>query len=120
MTNKLKVLSASLFATLLIPSLAAAQGFNDFDDAISTITNWLNDLIPLLIGIAVIVFLWGVVKYVIAGSDSTKRKEGGALMAYGILAIFVMVSVWGLVNILVDTLDLNTNIPTDLPQVPTN
>ncbi|OHA59893.1 MAG: hypothetical protein A2589_02530 [Candidatus Vogelbacteria bacterium RIFOXYD1_FULL_46_19] len=119
MNNKLKVLSASLFTTLLIPALTFAA-FNDFDDAISTITGWLNDLIPLLIGIAVIVFLWGVVKYVIAGSDSTKRKEGGALMAYGILAIFVMISVWGLVNILVDTLDLNTNIPTDLPQVPSN
>jgi hypothetical protein len=107
-------------ALAFLPVAAGAQGFGSLDNALDTLTDWLNDLIPLMIGIAVVVFLWGVLKYVMAGDDAEKRKSGGALMAYGVLAIFVMVSVWGLVNILVDTFNLDNTVPTDIPEVPTS
>jgi len=102
---------------ILVPSLALAQ-FTDFEGSITTLTEWINSIIPLLIGIAVLVFLWGVIKYVIAGDDAESRKQGLGLMAYGILAIFVMVSVWGLVNVLINTFSLETAAPTDIPEVP--
>jgi hypothetical protein len=72
---------------------------------------------PLLISAAVIVFIVGVVKYINGGDDSTKREEGRNFIIYGIVGLFVIVSVWGLVGILQGTFGLGTTtfIPT-LPQ----
>lgn len=51
----------------------------------------------------VVAFLYGVQKYILAGADETKLKEGRDMMIYGIIGIFVMVSVWGLVKLVTDT-----------------
>lgn len=53
-----------------------------------------------LIGLGVIFFLVGVVGYITAGDNEEKREGGRNLMIFGIVVLFVMVSVWGLVNIL--------------------
>jgi hypothetical protein len=111
--------SAAILLPLSIPLLAAAQGFSSIDDSISTVTRLINRLIPLVIGIGVLVFLWGLVGYVTAGGDEEKRKNARSLMIYGIIVLFVMVSVWGLVRILVTTFGTDqTNGPPVIPQIP--
>ncbi len=60
-------------------------------------------IIPLLFAVAIIAFIWGVIQYVINPASSTKREEGGKYMLWGIVALFVMISVWGLVGILTNT-----------------
>ena len=63
--------------------------------------------------------LWGVFLYVTKGGDEEKRKEGQRFIAYGILALFVMVSIWGLVNVLDRTLGLDDTLDTgEIPKVP--
>ena len=69
----------------------------------------------LLIGLAVVFFLVGVVKFMFSAGDVEKRKEGRTMMIYGIIGLFVMVSVWGLVGILTGTFHLNNRLPDDLP-----
>ncbi|MEK7107790.1 MAG: hypothetical protein AAB814_01285 [Patescibacteria group bacterium] len=59
-----------------------------------------KNLIPILIGIGLVVFLWGVVRYITAGPDETKRTEARNLMVWGIIGLFVMVGVWGLVSLI--------------------
>ncbi len=66
----------------------------------------LNPLIGLLIGAALVFFLYGVFTYINAGGDSGKVAEGSKMMLYGIIALFVMVSVWGLVSIVANTLGI--------------
>ncbi len=60
----------------------------------------VNYITPFLFGLAGVVFLVGVVGYVRAGDDTEKRAGGRDLMWFGIVALFVMISVWGFVNIL--------------------
>jgi len=73
-------------------------------------------LVPLVFALALIVFIWGLFQsFILGGSDPEKRSQGQQLMLWGIIAFFVMVSVWGLVNILVGTFDLNNKV--DLPEV---
>ena len=59
-----------------------------------------NSVIPLIFALAVAVFVWGVVQYVINTDDEAKRAKG---KLWGIIALAVMVSVWGLVDVLGNT-----------------
>jgi hypothetical protein len=64
-------------------------------------------IIPLIFAIAIIGFLWGVVNFVILGQeDERKRTQGRQLMVWGIIAITVMIAVWGLVKIITNTFNL--------------
>ncbi len=101
---------------ILTPFLAMADA--NIPQIINDMIHYLNLLIPLVIGIAVVVFLFGVVKYITSGADETKRKEARSVMIFGIIGIFVMISIWGLVNILISTFNLNTNAPVNIPAVP--
>ncbi|MEK7162538.1 MAG: hypothetical protein AAB730_01610 [Patescibacteria group bacterium] len=68
---------------------------------IARITALLDSVLPLLFILATIVFLWGVILYITAGGDEEKRKEGRNYIIYGLIGLFVMVAVWGIVNIMI-------------------
>lgn len=76
----------------------------DFKSLISCIgSNILNPLVALIMGAALVVFLFGVLKFIRDGDKPEERKKGGAMMMYGVVGFFVMLSVWGLVGILTNT-----------------
>ena len=85
-----------------VPAIASAQ-ITDVDALIQWISGFINAVMPLIIAIAVLYFLWGLVKYVLSAGDADARTEARNMMVWGVIIIFVMVSVWGLVNILVNT-----------------
>lgn len=78
-------------------SFANVTSFPDFIQRVSQI---INLIIPLIISLTVLVFIWGVFKLVVAGDSEDARKEARATITFGVVSLFVMVSVWGLVNIL--------------------
>ncbi|MDO8523222.1 MAG: hypothetical protein Q7S12_02990 [bacterium] len=63
----------------------------------------LCSIIPALFILATVVFLYGVVKYVVAGGDEKKMDSGKQFMIYGLIGLFVMVAMWGIVNAAVST-----------------
>ena len=67
----------------------------------------LRPLVPLLIALAVVFFIYGVIISVFS-EGGEKKEEGKQYMLWGIVGIFVMVSVWGLVAILQGTFNLQT------------
>lgn len=105
-----------LFALTLavFPFLAGAQ------TGVFSLLNLVSDLIqaavPVVIGLAVLVFIWGILKYLVA-KDSDEQKKARGYILWGIIFLFVMVSIWGLVNLLADTLNLDTSGP-NIPAVP--
>ncbi|OGI94939.1 hypothetical protein A2917_01910 [Candidatus Nomurabacteria bacterium RIFCSPLOWO2_01_FULL_42_17] len=91
------------------------EGKPKFQDLLCYITRIINDsIIPLIFTLAVLMFVWGVVQYVIHSDEETKKAKGKQFMIWGIVALTVMVSVWGLVNILSSTFGINGSV---LPQV---
>lgn len=76
-----------------------------------------NSVIPLIFALAVVIFIWGVVQYVINTDEEAKRAKGRQFMIWGIIALTVMVSVWGLVAILRNTFGIKNVLPT-LPTTP--
>jgi hypothetical protein len=110
-------------AAFLFPALTFAQGrqgggFSSLQDTLGTLTNFINALIPFAIGIAVLVFIFGLISFITAGADEEKRKGARNTIIWGIIILFVMVSVWGLVNVLRNTFSLDNQVPDDIPAVP--
>ena len=75
----------------------------------------LNAVLPVLIALGVVYFVWGVVTYVIA-SDEEAKKTGRNRIILGIIGLAVIIGLWGLVAILKNTFGLgnvqNINFPT--------
>ena len=103
---------------LLLPVVAFAQD-DTIEGFVGTIIELINNvLVPLVFAIAFIVFIWGIFQYFIASGEEGK-SAGRSLMIWGLVAFFVMIAVWGLVNLLVNTFDLDRDAPVDLPVAPT-
>lgn len=100
-------------ASFLIPSLAFAQeaGFG-LKDILQIVYNLLNDIIPILIVLAVLFFFYGLAMFIFKAGDEEARKKGVSIMIYGIIGLFVIVSVWGLVAILQHTFNVNQDVQT--------
>ncbi|OGF73304.1 hypothetical protein A2W54_03965 [Candidatus Giovannonibacteria bacterium RIFCSPHIGHO2_02_43_13] len=69
-----------------------------FSGIINAIVQILCQSIGMLFVLATVVFLWGVVQYVIAGGSEDKMKEGRQYIIYGLFGLFIMVAMWGIVN----------------------
>jgi len=111
-----KALAIALFA--LATPLVSLAAINNVSDAGSFIINTINNIIvPVLFAIAFIVFLWGAFQTFILGANSEEVKEKGKnLMLWGLIGFFVMVSIWGLVNILTGTISFGNNTgPSTVP-----
>ena len=64
----------------------------------------LTPVVSLLFAVAVLYFVYGVIQFIYnAGTD--KRAEGANHILYGIIGLFIMVSVYGLMNIVCKTVD---------------
>lgn len=77
-----------------------------------------NAVVPLLITLSIVVFIAGIVKFIAGADEAGKREEGRRFMLYGIIGLFVMVSIWGLVGTIQGTFGIGTSI--FFPQLQTN
>src|SRR3990167_6067213 len=81
------------------------------------IGNVLNAVVPILIALGVVYFVWGVVTYVISNDEEAKEK-GRNRIIYGIIGLAVIIGLWGLVAILTSTFQLDNTTGITLPLVP--
>ena len=79
------------------------------------VMDFLSQAVIILVSLAVVFFLYGILKYISRGDDEESQKKGKNIMIYGIIGLFVMISFWGIVNILINTFELDT---TPYVQVP--
>ncbi|MBI3074667.1 MAG: hypothetical protein HYY92_00420 [Parcubacteria group bacterium] len=68
----------------------------------TTFTGILNIIAVVLVGLAFVVFLWGIYKYITTASLEGKAGAKETII-YGLIGLFVMLAAWGLVNILLGT-----------------
>jgi Type IV secretion system pilin len=78
-------------------------------------------ILTLLVALTVLMFLYGLARYMFKGQGSdTARSEGRKLMLWGIIGIFVMTSVWGLVAILASTIGHTSTLVPQFSSSPVN
>jgi len=125
---KLKtILRSALFSiALLTPSLAFAEFFVLVPDVgCDNYVCWLGDfvlytindvLVPVLFSIAFVVFLYGIAKsYILNSGEPAEVQKGHKLMLWGIIAFAIMISIWGLVNVVANTFGLSGYYAPELP-----
>lgn len=88
------------------------------DSWFNAASSWIATIAILLIAIAVVIFFWGIIQYVMAGADEEKRASGRNLIIYGIIGIFIMVALWGLIYVVGGTLGVNIGGGTATPDIP--
>lgn len=112
---------SAIGALYVVPVVAAAQtgNFKELTKFFDSIRGFINGtLVPLVFAIAFLAFLWGATKYfILGGGDEGKREEGRQLMLYSIVAFVLMISIWGIVNLIGGSL-FNTGGNITIPQPP--
>lgn len=118
----------SLLAIMLLPGMVAAQGIaqssdaGPFQDLLINILDFSNDvLIPFILGIGFLFFVWGIFKYFIfGGANEDAKAQGKSLIIWATIGFVLIIVFWGIVNLLSESTGLaNTglqNIPSiDVP-----
>ncbi|MBP6883737.1 MAG: hypothetical protein KBC06_00695 [Candidatus Pacebacteria bacterium] len=127
MKNKLIVLSGLVLGYAPLVAFAQVTGQNPTQctgGSITTIQSLickfneiLGAILPFLIALGVLYFVFGVVQFVIA-SDEEAKTTGRNRMIYGIIGLVVIVGMWGLVRIVTNTFGLNNTTNINFPTVP--
>ena len=94
-------------AVAALPFMASAQiasssDAGPFQDLLANILGFTNTvLIPFIIGIGFLTFVYGMFQYFIAGGANDEKKEAGkSLMIYATLGFVLIIVFWGVINLL--------------------
>ncbi len=84
-------------AFIIVGPLLSYAAMDNIKDLIADTEEIVASLVVVAFAMGLLVFLWGLVKFIYAVGDDPKAKENGRqLMVWGVVALFVMTSVYGL------------------------
>ena len=90
---------------LFFPTISSAATLTKTRVIFRELGKLVGIAIPIIFALALLLFFWGVAKYIwSAGSD---KDEGKKVMFWGVIALFVISSIWGLTNFISDALYLD-------------
>lgn len=112
-----KTIFSLIFLTPITAAAFIEVSITQVDPNARTITDILyQNIVPILrmlpailIGLAFIVFVWGIIKYILAKGEKDS-KEATGVITFGIIAITVITAVWGIVYFLLGEFNIR-NIP---------
>lgn len=105
---------AILVGASLLPALVFAQSL---EAGVATIGRIMNAIVPIVVTLAIIYFFYGLAKYILSAGDPTKAKDGKSIMIFGVIALFVMFSVWGLIRLIGNTFGIGTGGTIQIPRI---
>lgn len=112
--KRILITVGATLATVLSPLVAFAANAN-------TILNEISSLIglatPIVVALALLYFFWGLANYILNQGDEKKKDQGKHIMIWGIIALFVMVSVWGIINVIQNTFNIDSQHSINVPCV---
>jgi cbb3-type cytochrome oxidase subunit 3 len=98
---------ALIVGALTLPIVSFAQLTNIQQNIITPIGTIVNAIIPIMFGIALIGFFYGLIMYIF-GKEQNK-DQAKKTMIWGVVALFVMASIWGLIYFIQQAVGVNQN-----------
>lgn len=74
-------------------------GSQNVSGIVCFVLDYVNQIVLILVSGSLLVFVWGIAKFILSAGDEKKVAEGKTLMFWGVVALFVMVSVWGIIQL---------------------
>jgi len=90
------------------PSQRTFKGFVDL--IVEVIT---RGLVPLILGLATVAFLWGIANYMLKADDAKEREKGRKFIMYGLIGLVVGLSLWSIVGLFLNII----GVPAIVPQI---
>ena len=95
----MKKISYSLLAFLIFSPVLTLAQLTGVKGLIQAVGGLINPLIAILVGLALLAFFWGLLKFIFKiGGDEKAEESGKVIMKWGLIAMFVMLSVMGIIN----------------------
>jgi predicted DNA repair protein MutK len=88
--------------------MAAASNFSGL---VNKIISYADSIVLLIVALALVVFLYGLFTYLVNSDDEGKRKDSISYIIAGLIGLFVMTAVWGLLSLLTGTFGVGLEIP---------
>lgn len=86
---------------------------------LATAQTLVGRLVPFAVGVAVLAFFWYLIQFVWHGQENAEAKKISLKgMGYSVLALFIMVSIWGIVGALGSMLGIGQGGSVPIPGVP--
>lgn len=105
-----------IFTTIVVlPFVVSAQ--TTLFSLKDRILGWINQLIPIAFALALLLFFYGLAKFILNSGSSDAKEEGRNLMVWGVTAFFVMASLGGFVLFLQNTLNVDNTDPISQPTI---
>ncbi len=116
--KKILTIAGIIFSIPLLTFAQASNGnsyINYYITLIQQVSYILHILIPILVTAAIVIFFIGLVQYIFKPDDKEKPKK---TMIAGIVSIFIMVSLWGIISLLQNVAGVNPNYVNPIQQGP--
>ena len=86
--------------TSLLPGVTYAQAGSDAYSLVNFLRELITDnLIPLFIALGLVYTIWSVVMFIAAEPESAEREEKKQQIFWGVIGLFVIMSIWGLIAV---------------------
>ncbi|MCA9362099.1 hypothetical protein KC906_01870 [Candidatus Kaiserbacteria bacterium] len=116
-----QIFIVALIAPVLVRAQIPTQPFAaPLRLVLENILLFINEtLIPFIIGLGFVFFVWGVVRYfVFGGADEESRAKGRSLAVYATLGFVAMIIFWGVVNMIVSSIGGGGETLENIPRIP--
>lgn len=114
----MKKFALLVLGLVVVPSISFAAG-TDLGYILGKIISYLNYIVPALVTVAVVYFIWGVISFIMSSEEDAKKK-GKAKIINGLIGLFVIVAFWGIISIVQNTFGIDNRTSTGItPCVPT-
>lgn len=92
--------------SFLFPRVAYAADITSLMSKVNRVI--INPIILLLFGVALLVFLWGIVEFLSSPDNEQTKQEGKRHMLWGILGMAIMIGAFGIMQLIIATFGFTT------------
>jgi hypothetical protein len=90
--------------------LAQVSAPTDFKSLIDIFLNFIDSLLPILAGLSLLAFFYGLVVFITKSGDAKSHADGRKFMLWGIIALFVLVSFMAIISLFYQDLGFGNSI----------
>lgn len=80
--------------------LGSTGSHTSFASIVQTLIGFINALVGVLATLALVIFFWGLVRYIKDSGDAKGHAEGRERIIWSLVALFILFSIWGILSLM--------------------